>query len=138
MESFMEINLSKISSCQMEVAAKVAYPGECCGILLGKTAESSDSGEIEVLETREAPNLIQGTQKSTHFKVDPLFLYQVECEIEGVGLEIVGFYHSHPDCAAIPSNEDFEYMVPGLAYVILSITKDGVKDIRTYKKDMNY
>ena len=43
----------------MEVAAKAAYPGECCGILLGKTAESSDSGEIEVLETREAPNLIR-------------------------------------------------------------------------------
>ena len=43
----MEINLSKNSSCQMEVAAKAAYPGECCGILLGKTGEN---GEIEVLE----------------------------------------------------------------------------------------
>ena len=134
----MEINLSKISSCQMEVAAKAAYPGECCGILLGKTAESSDSGEIEVLETREAPNLIQGTQKSTHFKIDPLFLYQVESEIEGVGLEVVGFYHSHPDCAAVPSDEDYEKMLPGLVYVILSVTKYGVKDIRSYEKTINY
>ena len=120
----------------MTLAAKAAYPGECCGILLGKSAESS--GEIEVLETREAPNMIQGTQKSTHFRVDPLFLYQVEREIEGSGVEVIGFYHSHPDCPAIPSDEDYENMVPGLVYVILSVTKDGVKDIRSYKKDINY
>jgi Predicted metal-dependent protease of the PAD1/JAB1 superfamily len=119
----------------MEVAAKAAYPGECCGILLGKTGEN---GEIEVLETREAPNLIQGTQKSAHFRIDPLFLYQVEREIEGNGIEVIGFYHSHPDCAAVPSDEDYDNMVPGLVYVILSVTKDGVKDTRSYKKDTNY
>ena len=33
----------------MEEAAKAAYPGECCGILLGKTAKNSEKGEIEVL-----------------------------------------------------------------------------------------
>lgn len=132
----MEIELSEKTTSQMTLAAKAAYPGECCGILLGKSAESS--GEIEVLETREAPNMIQGTQKSTHFRVDPLFLYQVEREIEGSGVEVIGFYHSHPDCPAIPSDEDYENMVPGLVYVILSVTKDGVKDIRSYKKDINY
>ena len=128
---FMDVNLSKISSCQMEVAAKAAYPCECCGILLGKAGEN---GEVEVHETREAPNLVQGKQKSTHFEVDPLFLYQVEREIEG-GLEIVGFYHSHPDYPAIPSDEDYKNMVPGLIYVILSITKDGVEDTRSYRKN---
>ena len=131
----MEIELSEKTTCQMTSAAIAAYPGECCGILLGKSGEN---GEIEVLETREAPNLIQGTQKSTHFRVDPLFLYQVEREIEGSGIEVIGFYHSHPDCAAVPSDEDYENMVPRLVYVILSVTKDGVKDIRNYKKDINY
>ena len=129
----MKIELSKKTTCQMEVAAKAAYPGECCGILLGKTAANSD--EIEILETREAPNQIQGVQKSAHFRVDPLFLYQVEREIEGSEVEVIGFYHSHPDCAAVPSDEDYENMVPGLIYVILSVTKDGVKDIRSYKND---
>ena len=116
----------------MEEAAKAAYPGECCGILLGKTAKNSGKSEIEVLETREAPNLVQGEQKSTRFEADPLFLYLVEREIEGSGLEIVGFYHSHPDCEAIPSREDAEKMVPGLIYAILSVTADGVVDIRTF------
>ena len=129
----MKIELSEKTTCQMALAAKAAYPGECCGILLGKPVGNSD--EIEILETREAPNQIQGAQKTAHFRVDPLFLYQVEREIEGSEVEVVGFYHSHPDCAAIPSNEDRENMVPGLAYVILSVTKDGIKDIRSYKND---
>ena len=131
----MEIELSEIATCQMRLAATAAYPAECCGILLGKRGEN---GEIEVLETREAHNQIHGAQKSTHFQVDPLFLYQVEHEIEGSGFEVVGFYHSHPDCAAIPSDEDYENMVPELAYVILSVTKEGIKDTRCYKKDINY
>lgn len=131
----MEINLSETTTCQMTLAARAAYPGECCGILLGKIGEN---GKIEVLETREAHNQIQGAQKSAHFRVDPLFLYQVEREIEGSGIEVIGFYHSHPDCAAVPSDEDYENMVPGLIYVILSITKDGVKDIRSYEKTINY
>lgn len=131
----MEIELSEITTCQMTLAAIAAYPGECCGILLGKTSES---GEVEILETREAHNQIQGAQKSAHFRVDPLFLYQVEREIEGSGIEVIGFYHSHPDCAAVPSDEDYENMVPGLVYVILSITKDGVKDTRSYEKTINY
>ena len=140
----MEIELSKIITGQMALAAQNAYPGECCGILLGKhtkggdSDENSEGGEIEVMETREAPNQVQGAQKNAHFSIDPLFLYQVEQEIEGVRLEVVGFYHSHPDCDAVPSDEDYEKMVPGLAYVILSVSKYGVKDIRSYKKTINY
>ena len=127
----METKFSKIVSTQMESAAKKAYPCECCGILVG---QKSEKGEIEVSEIREADNQIQGVQKSTHFVIDPLFLYHIEKELEGRGLEIIGIYHSHPDCAAILSDEDYEHMVPGLVYVIMSVTVEGVVDIRSYKK----
>ena len=69
-----------------------------------------------------------------HFEMDPMFLYQVEREIERSGLEIVGFYHSHPDCKAVPSEQDLHYMIPGLVYAILSVTKDGVADIQYFQK----
>ena len=114
----------------MESAAKKAYPCECCGIWVGK---KSEKGEIEVSEIREASNQFHG-QKSVHFQIDPLFIYHLEQEIEARGLEIVGVYHSHPDCAAILSDEDYEHMVPGLVYVIMSVTVEGVVDIRSYKK----
>ena len=126
----METKFSQIVSTQMESAAKKAYPCECCGILVGK---KSEKGEIEVTEIREASNQFHG-QKSVHFQINPLFVYHLEQEIEASGLEIVGVYHSHPDCPAILSKEDENYMVPGLVYVIMSVTVEGVVDIRSYKK----
>ena len=126
----MEPKFSKIVSSQMESAAKKAYPCECCGILVGK---KSERGEIEVTEIREAPNQFHG-QKSVHFQIDPLFIYNLEQEIEASGLEIVGVYHSHPDYPAILSKEDENYMVPGLEYVIMSVQNGEIADVKSYRK----
>ena len=127
----MEPKFSKIVSSQMESAAKKAYPCECCGILVGK---KSEKGEIEVTEIREASNQIQGGEEATHFRIDPLNLYYIERELESSNLEIVGFYHSHPDCKAILSDEDRKYMVPGLVYTIMSVTAHGVVDVKSYTR----
>ena len=114
----------------MTLAAMQAYPHECCGILIGKNGDT-----VTISETREATNQIQGERTKQHFEIDPMFLYQVERELEGSGQEIVGFYHSHPDCKAIPSDEDFKNMIPGLVYIIVSVTKDGVADLKMYERD---
>ena len=87
----------------MVLAAKKAYPNECCGILVGKKSEQS---EIEVTEIREAENQFQG-QKAVHFKIDPLYLYHLEQELDPRGLEIVGIYHSHPDTIRTPTAPPF-------------------------------
>ncbi len=116
----------------MALAAKKAYPNECCGILVGKRSEK---GEIEITEIREASNQFHG-QKSVHFQINPLFVYHLEQEIEASGLEIVGVYHSHPDCPAILSKEDEKYMVPGLLYVIMSVKNGEVVDVKSYNKTM--
>ena len=126
----MDSKFNKIVSEQMVLAAKKAYPSECCGILVGK---KSEMGEIEVTEIREASNQFHG-QKSVHFQIDPLFIYHLEQEIEARGLEIVGVYHSHPDCPAILSKEDENYMVPGLEYVIMSVKNGEVVDVKSYRK----
>ncbi len=126
----MDTKFSKIVSEQMALAAKKAYPNECCGILVGS---KSEKGEIEVTEIREASNQFQG-QKSVHFQIDPLFIYRLEQELEVRGLEIVGVYHSHPDCPAILSKEDEKYMVPGLEYVIMSVQNGEISDVKSYRK----
>ena len=123
------INLCEKISEQMALDAQQAYPHECCGILIGRI-----DGSITVSDIRKANNLVTGAQNRCHFEMDPMFLYQVEREIERSGLEIVGFYHSHPDCKAVPSEQDLHYMIPGLVYAILSVTKDGVADIQYFQK----
>lgn len=129
----MESAFNKKISAQLEFSAKNAYPGECCGILIGMR---SKNGEIEITEARDLPNQIPDAKKNAHFLTDPLLLYQVEKELDEQGLEILGVYHSHPDCKAILSKEDLENMVPGLLYVILSVTKDGIADIKCYRKNL--
>ena len=126
----MDTKFNKIVSEQMVLAAKKAYPSECCGILVGK---KSEKGEIEVTEIHEASNQFHG-QKSVHFQIDPLFIYRLEQELEVRGLEIVGVYHSHPDCPAILSKEDEKYMVPGLEYVIMSVQNGEIADVKSYRK----
>jgi len=127
----MEIDIKEEISEQINLVAESVYPGECCGFLVGTKDEKS----ITVLEVREARNKTEGELKASQFEIDPLSLYKVERELEGKGLEIVGFYHSHPDCKAIPSNSDAENMIPGLAYIILSVIKGKVRDTRCYLKD---
>ena len=125
----INIHICEKATEQMVLDAQQAYPHECCGILVGKI-----DGAITVSDIREATNQATGEQIQRHFEIDPMFLYQVEREIERSGLEIVGFYHSHPDCKAIPSEQDLHYMIPGLVYAILSVTKDGVADIQYFQK----
>ena len=120
------MDLDKTTSKLVKEAIQ-SYPNECCGVLLGRLSK------FEVLDIRALGNSIRDERASTHFKIFPLDVYQVEREIEGSDLEIVGFYHSHPDSEAVPSKEDAEYMVPGLVYVILSVTSTGVSDIRAYQ-----
>mgnify|MGYP002624151978 CR=1 FL=1 len=129
----MSVDLNKKSVEQMTASARNAYPHECCGILIGVEGEN---GSVLIDSARAASNWVPDEKAGRHFKIDPMFLYGVEQEIEGSGREIVGFYHSHPDCRAVPSDEDAENMVPGLVYVILSVTKEGVGEIRSYRKKL--
>ena len=125
----MNIDLSEKTTHQMTLAAEQAYPHECCGILIGK----NENGRVVVTDSREAANQADKEKTERHFELDPMFLYQVEREIEGSGNEVVGFYHSHPDCKAVPSEEDARNMIPGLVYIILSVTEAGVIDIKHYE-----
>ena len=124
----MNINLREQTTKQITMAAEQAYPHECCGILLGR----NENGRVVIVNSREAADQTAKEKSARHFEIDPLFLYQVEREIEGSNLEIVGFYHSHPDCKAVPSQQDLECMIPGLIYAILSVTKEGVVDIQFF------
>lgn len=98
--------------------AKAQYPNECCGVLLG---EKDRRGDVRVLDLYKAANIQTQEQQRGHFLIDPLELVHIEREIQEKKIEIVGFYHSHPDCRAIASKEDEAQMLPGYVYFIVSV-----------------
>lgn len=109
------------------------YPDECCGVLIGSF---SDDGVVKVSELLPAENISILEERGKSYCIDPMKLFEIEKKHEHSGQEIVGVYHSHPDCEAVLSNEDMEKMIPELVYMIASVNKGILSDIRCWKKDL--
>lgn len=92
-------------------------PRECCGLLLGVAAGDSARGGV-ITEARRATNLSDDPHR---FLLDPSAHLAVLRECRGRGVQLVGFYHSHPHSPASPSPTDVaECLYPDLLQVIVS------------------
>jgi proteasome lid subunit RPN8/RPN11 len=95
------------------------YPHECCGVLLGKSEASGN----HVHKIVRAGNT-RTDRAHDRYNIAPEELIRVQRQARGLGLDIVGFYHSHPDHPAQWSKTDFEeaHWV-GCSYIITMIDK---------------
>jgi proteasome lid subunit RPN8/RPN11 len=98
--------------------ARCKYPEECCGILLG---EYKKTGCRVVKEVFPADNKAADGLRQRAFLIGQEDILRAEQTALQVGYEVVGFYHSHIDCAACASQEDGRYAIPGISYPIVSI-----------------
>lgn len=112
------------------IQAENNYPLECCGILLGGRDQR---GRI-VCKTVPMRNIAGETQSHTHYRIDPMEFVRVEKLAVKAGLEIVGFYHSHPDYDDSISKEDVSYMIAGYSYPIISVKKGTYAAISSYQR----
>lgn len=96
--------------------AETTYPHECCGLLLGRS--DADGKLVTALLPLENER-----QDSRHnrFLIAPETLFRSEKEARTLGLDILGFYHSHPDAPAIPSEFDREHAWPTYSYIIVEV-----------------
>ena len=99
------------------------YPHECCGVLLGRTSEDGNAVEAAV----EAGNT-RTDSAHNRYNIAPQELIRIQRQGRERGLDIVGFYHSHPDHPAQWSKTDFEeaHWI-GCSYVITSVEKGTAK-----------
>lgn len=101
--------------------AIAAYPRECCGALLGH------AGHVEAAVP--LPNAAEESSQS-RFLIGPEGYREAERRAAATGSALLGFYHSHPDHDAQPSREDLEDAWPNLLYLIVSVSRDGVGEVR--------
>jgi proteasome lid subunit RPN8/RPN11 len=95
------------------------YPHECCGVLLGQV----DSDTREVTSVARCGNT-RSDSPQNRYNIDPAELIRIQREGRGRGVDIVGFYHSHPDHPARWSATDLaEAYWFGCSYVITSVEK---------------
>ena len=107
------------------------YPYECCGLLLGRFAEE---GKI-VQETYPISNAREESAKRNRFLIEPQELMRGERYALGKDLEVVGFYHSHPDSPAVPSQYDLEHAWPTYSYIIVSTTAEQANDLFSWEQE---
>jgi proteasome lid subunit RPN8/RPN11 len=113
------------------------YPEECCGALLGSEGggEEAEGKPREIVELialvnrqEDSSREMRAMDKSSprnRFLVTPQDVLEVEKAAAARGLDVIGWYHSHPDHAARPSEYDREHAWPWYSYVIVSV-RSGV------------
>lgn len=116
----MAIQLKRQERERIEQHGAAAYPNECCGILLG-TAKEGRKVVVDILPLQNA----REDSPRNRFLILPEDFMRSDREARNRGLDIVGFYHSHPDHPARPSEFDREHAWPWYTYLILAVA-DGV------------
>ncbi len=139
----MALRFTKLQLESIRAHASREYPNECCGVLLGK----ADGAEKKVQEVVPLKNLrldparaqallpVDDPARETErnrFLIDPLEQLKVEKDARARGLEILGYYHSHPDHPARPSNYDRDHAWPWYSYAILSVDRGAAKDFTSW------
>lgn len=109
------------------------YPHECCGFILGVTENG----------TRRAAELLRAENERTdsannRYLISPEAYLRAERAAERSGREIVGFYHSHPDAEARPSEFDRAHALPGCSYVIVSVRRGQAGDLNSWVLSEDY
>jgi proteasome lid subunit RPN8/RPN11 len=102
-----------------------AYPEEGAGFLLGN--------EGEVKEILALSNSREDTARHNRYLITPEEYLKAELQAEGLGLSLIGVFHSHPDCPNVPSEYDREWAQPFFSYVITRVDEGKVVSHRLWR-----
>jgi proteasome lid subunit RPN8/RPN11 len=99
------------------------YPHECCGALVG--ADGVVTAAVALPNTTE-----EGPRR--RFLVRPSDYRLAEQRAGELGGELLGFYHSHPDHPARPSQFDLDHAWPNFAYIIVAVASGAAHDMTVW------
>jgi proteasome lid subunit RPN8/RPN11 len=110
--------------------ARSTYPNECCGAMLGTV--DGDQKSVQVAVALE--NAFSGAQEA-RYELRQEDLLRADAEARRQGMDLVGIFHSHPDCDAYFSKTDLENSCPWYSFVVLSIQKGEFHHANSFLPD---
>ena len=112
----------------MREHAAAAYPFECCGALIGRP---TDDG-VDIVEARPLDNITdEGPRR--RFRISSADYLAAERHAVAAGADLVGFYHSHPDHPARPSQYDLDHAWPNLSYIIVAVADGTPRELHSWR-----
>lgn len=112
--------------------AEAAYPRECCGAMLGHQA---DGRKVVTLAVPLA-NSFSGEQGS-RYEINPADLLAADAAARERRLDLIGIFHSHPDCDAYFSATDLQNSCPWFSFVVLSIQRGRFHHANSFLPDLD-
>ena len=122
------ITIDKAAWERMVAHAEKTYPKECCGVMIG--------AEQIVKEAVPLPNVYTGPQED-FFVLAPEDLKRADEQARKNGMDVIGIFHSHPDCDAYFSKRDLENSCPWYSYVVLSVKSGRFDHANSYRPDFD-
>jgi proteasome lid subunit RPN8/RPN11 len=126
------IVLSKTQVEAINAHGERDYPYECCGLLIGRF---NQDGVKEVVEIYPISNAREEEAKRNRFLIRPEELLRGERFALHKNLDVVGFYHSHPDDKAVPSTYDLEHAWPTYSYIVVSVREGEATDFLSWEME---
>ena len=110
--------------------AETEYPFECCGLLIGTI--SPDKSKI-IEHILPLSNSRETDARHNRFLITPQDLMHGELFARKKKMDVLGFYHSHPDHPAAPSEYDLEHAWPVYSYIIVAVEKGTAQAITSWE-----
>lgn len=118
---------SKQAMAAMQDIAKQGYPLEICGLLVGR-----NNAQGWFVDSVSQVDNLNKERAADRFQLDPAGYQTVDRELRGSGKEIIGVFHSHPDCPAKPSPTDLTSAWEGFVYPIISVCEGQVAEVNCW------
>jgi len=113
----------------MVAHAQATYPHECCGAMLGAI------GDEKIVRTALPHENAYTGERGSRYELRPEDLLRADREARSRNLDLVGIYHSHPDCDAYFSETDLKNSCPWYSFVVLSIRNGAFHHANSWLPD---
>lgn len=109
------LTLAAELAARLSSLAQSAAPAECCGALLGSSDFTNEWAADQIVElTNRSP------RAATEYLITSDDVRYAQRKARALGLDVIGFFHSHPNGRVVPSASDLERAWPGYVYVIVA------------------
>ncbi len=116
---------------QIEAHGERTYPYECGGMLIGRFEQDKKT----VVELLPMENAMDEAEQHNRVLILPKDVLKAERYAREKKLDVVGYYHSHPDHPAIPSQFDLDHALPVWTYIIVSVKSGKAADVRSWEME---
>ena len=124
------LSLSSELEKNIKTDGETAYPNECCGVLIGEI----DNAGVKIVKRAQTINNAREDGEQYHrFLITPEDMMKAEQAARSMKLDVIGFYHSHPDHPSAPSGYDKDHALPFYSYVIVSVDKGKAQVLTSWE-----